>query len=146
VGADAVSVLEMPSWSPVRRWRLLVVGMLVAHAPVVSRETASRSGVVRVLQECVDRADVPIAAGVRSGRTRDVGGTRGRRVERRYGMQVADWGRRFPLRIHDLFRARVAPRLTWTVASGPFDPLTASVPCGAIGSTPPGRIRCSHAV
>lgn len=146
MGADAVSVLEMPSWSPVRRWRLLVVGMLVAHAPVVSRETASRSGVVRVLQECVDRADVPIAAGVRSGRTRALGGTRGRWMERRYGMQVADWGRRCPLRIHDLLRSRVEPRLTWTVASGPFDPLTASVPCGAIGSTPLGRGRCSHAV
>jgi len=57
VGADVVSVLEMPSWSPVRRWRLLVAGMPVAHAPVVSRETASRSSAVRVLQECVDRAD-----------------------------------------------------------------------------------------
>lgn len=61
-------------------------------------------------------------------------------------MQVADWSQLFRSRVHDLLRSRVAPRLTWTVASGPFDPLTSPVPCGAIGFSLPGRTGCSHAV
>ena len=57
MGADTVSVFEMPSSSPVRCWRLLVAGLLVTHAPAVSRETVSRSSAVRLLQGCADRAD-----------------------------------------------------------------------------------------